>query len=138
MRYGHEDPDLPPIGRQPKVRYITPSKPNPWYGTIDGYAESEFAQVGGARFTLEQQYGLACRGLVADTVETITAKRQATDREMWWPAGQLPPVFAFECPVVGRHHDGRLRVISPSGTEKLIREDGWTSWPKTKPRRIWN
>ena len=137
MRYGHEDPNKPPVGRQPKIRRITPSRINPWYGTINGYSENELAQEGGEQFTLEQQHAIACRGLVADTVETITAKRQATGDEIWCPEGQLPSVFAFDCPVVGKHHDGRLRVIAPSGTEKLIRPDGWTSWPKTKRRVVW-
>ena len=139
MKYGHGDPDKEPLGRQPAVRYITPSKaPNPWYGSIVGYTADEWAQKGGDRFTLEQQHALACRGLNPDTVETMTVKRQATTQEVYWMPGELPEVYAFECPVVGHHKDGRPRVISPSGYEKIVRQDGWTTWPKTKLKRIWN
>ena len=139
MKFGHGDPNKVPLGRQPAIRYITPSKaPNPWYGTIVGYTTNAEAQEGGDRFTLEQQHALACRGLHADTVETMTVKRQASSEEVYWMPNTLPEVFAFECPVVGQHKDGRPRVIAPSGKEMIVRPDGWTKWPKTKLRRIWN
>ncbi len=122
-----------PSGRQPDVLHITPSKPNPWYGTI----------VPGEKFTAEQMAELAARRL--SCVEMITVRREATDREMYWPIGAWAPVYAFDCPVIGQRVekftiDGRQitlarpKVIAPNGEAKLIRADGWVRRPSRSPK----
>ena len=118
------------MGRQPAEARITPSKPNPWYGTITGGTREAGAIKGGSRFTAEQDRELARRG-IDDTVDVqaLTVRRSATMAEAWWPDTQPPPVFEFECPVIGTRADGRLVVISPAGDAKLVQPDGWTSAP---------
>ncbi len=137
MSWGRLDPDaMTPVGRQPALRVSTPSGPNPWHGTIIGYEVVGSAQVGGERFTGEQGRTLREMGLDPDTVEVITVRRQATPREWGNPdTGCLPDVFAFECPVVGRRRDGKIKVISPIGNLNWIESTGWTSPPKTTPHR---
>lgn len=103
------------VGRQPETPVIIPSKPNPWYGAI----------IDGSVFTREQLSELEKRDRDPATVERMTVRRNATDREMWWPNGSLPPVYEFECPVLGRRADGRVRVIAPNGFGKLVYSDGW-------------
>lgn len=105
------------IGRQPETPRIVPSRPNPWYGHI----------LTGHTFTVEQLQAVERGGLNPETIERITVRRNATDDEHWWPAGSLPPIFEFECPVLGHRIDGRVRVISPSGMVKLVFADGWTT-----------
>ena len=117
------DPNTPPIGRQPDRVHITPSRSQPWYGAI----------VTGRRFTRQQEAELIKLGADIATAEAITVKRQATGRELWWPTGQLPPVYAFECPVILRRADGRVKVITPSGERKLVRADGWAHPPRRNP-----
>jgi hypothetical protein len=112
------------LGRQPEVCYIIPSKPNAWYGAI----------VEGERFTRQQLAVLKQRSIDPETVEAITVTRNATTREYYWPAGSLAPVFQFECPVVHRRADGRVRVIAPIGDEVLVFADGWPTPPPTKRR----
>lgn len=112
------------VGRQPAVIYITPSQPNPWYGTI----------VEGQRFTAQQVYWLRVKGIDHETVEAMTVMRQATDREYYWGPGQQAPEFHFECPVLGRRADGRVKVMAPAGDVKLVFGDGWVRRPH-KPRR---
>lgn len=113
------------LGRQPAVLYITPSQPNPWYGGI----------TAGKRFTREQELALAHLGINPGDAEAITVKRQATDREYSWPMGQLPPEFHFECPVLHRRPDGRVKVLSPAGFAKIVFDDGWIRRPR-KARRF--
>jgi hypothetical protein len=112
------------LGRQPEVLHVTPSKPNAWYGTI----------VEGQRFTRQQLAVLERRSIDPAAVEAISVTRNATSREMYWPSGTVPPVFQFDCPVVHRRADGRVRVIAPNGEEKLVYADGWTT-PPPKTRR---
>jgi hypothetical protein len=113
------------LGRQPDVPHVIPSKPNAWYGTI----------VEGERFTRQQLAALARRGIDPATVDAITVTRNATIREMYWPLGSLPPVYQFECPVLGRQPDRRIRIIAPIGDEKLVYSDGWPTPPPIKRRR---
>ncbi len=100
------------LGRQPETLYITPSKPNPWYG---GYHE-------GDKLTAQQRCTLSTREIDQSKVEIVTVYRQATDREMWWPKGYglLPPLFAFDCPVLARMADGFVRVVTPNGEVKRV------------------
>lgn len=108
------------VGRQPEILQIIPSKPNPWYGTI----------VDGEPLTLEQLRTLDRMSLDPTNTKRVTVRRNATDWEMWWPIGNLPPVYEFECPLLRRRADDRLHVIAPDGTGKLVFADGWTT-----PRR---
>ena len=106
--------------RQPATVKWTPSRPSPWYG----------AARDGDRFTAQQIAALAGRGDSPDTCEAITVRRPASMEEMWWPIGQAAPVFEFDCPVVQRLADGRVKVIAPSGENKIVLGDGWVRRPK--------
>lgn len=117
------DPNTPPVGRQPATPVIIPSKRQPWYGAI----------IEGHRFTRQQENELIKLGADIATAEAMTVKRQATDREYCWPTSQLPPVFAFECPVLAKRADGRFKVIAPSGERKIVFADGWAHRPKRRP-----
>jgi hypothetical protein len=97
------DPNTPPVGRQQFIVTITPSKIFPWYGFIPGSqgnprsdtAMPDIYRVGGARFTSQQTGEMHKRRIDPAEVETITVKRQATDREIYCGVGRLPPVFAW-------------------------------------------
>ena len=139
------DPDaMEPIGRQPARCYVTPSKPYPWYGGIVGGKPNErtadlmadSAIVGGERFTRQQTVELINRRMDA-AGPTVLGKRQATDRELVCGPGQMPAVFAFECPVIRRRTDGAILVISPSGQALHVCADGWVKPPRRRPRAGW-
>ncbi len=132
MARPEHNPDTPPIGRQGHFD----TGPACWFGTILGGTKNRAAQEGGERFTREQLYELNARGLDPETVETMTVKRQATQDEIWFPRTSMPPVLAFECPVIGKHADGRPRVIAPNGTERIVQADGWNKRPRTRPERF--
>lgn len=103
-------------------RQITPSRVEYWAGTMED----------GDRFTAEQARAMDAMAIDPDTVETITVRRPATARELWWPCTEKAPLFEFNCPVIGPlRADGRVKVISPSGVPKLVFQDGWI----TKRRR---
>ncbi|KQM92202.1 hypothetical protein ASE70_14910 [Sphingomonas sp. Leaf22] len=105
----------PPMGRQPEVCHIIPSKPNPWYGGI----------VEGDPLTVQQRWAMTKRGMPAD-VETITVRRLAClIREVYAGSNAPRPYYEFQCPVQSRQKDGRIYVISPSGDRKLVQADGW-------------
>ncbi len=137
-----QDPNKPPIGRQPYHRKVTPSNPNPWYGTIEhgevvSQAAGPIAIAGGARFTSEQMHAMAVAGIRPDTAEVIQVRRQACKvNEICVPLGELPPVFAFDCPVLDLHGE-KVRVIAPSGQRKLIAQDGWALRPQVTARNMW-
>lgn len=139
MARPEHNPDTPPIGRQGYHCHWTPSgkAPSPWFGTIINGIKNRAAQEGGERFTREQLYELNARGLDPETVETMTVKRQATQDEVWFARTSMPPVFAFDCPVIGKGTEGRIRVIAPGGPTKLVQPDGWAKPPRTRPERIW-
>lgn len=101
-------------------RFITPSNIDPWGGAMQE----------GDRFTSEQVRDMQRRGIDPETVETLKVTRKATSRELWWPSGQPAPVFIFECPVLMRRLDGRVKVISPSGMAKLVYADGSIKKPR--------
>lgn len=105
--------------RQPEEVVLTPSNWSPWYGWCDA----------GQRFTRTQLYALKQAGRDPAAVETITVFREATQREMYWPKNQPPPVYQFDCPVTGRMRDGRVRVIAPSGEGKIVLGSGWVREP---------
>lgn len=132
----HHNPDTPPIGRQPVHIQIAPSKPYPWLGSIRGAVrnEADTAYVGGDRFTLEQQRELMKRGGDVPTAPALLVKRQASATELYFPAGQLPPVYAFECPIVGKRGE-KIQVIAPNGDLKLVAADGWAHRPYRNPMR---
>ena len=111
------------MGRQPAVIYIAPSKQQPWYGAI----------VPDQRFTAQQLAQLDKRGLDPATVGVLTVRRNATTSEMYWPLGSLPPVYAFDCPVI-THGADRVTVIAPDGSTRKVYPDGWTT-PPPKRRR---
>jgi len=136
VSYGLDPNRVEPIGRQPARRFCTPSKPNPWYGDIVGGTKVLHAEVGGERFTAQQAAALRERANDPLTIATITVKRQATLREAneaCWRVGELRPVFAFECPVIGRGRGGKLMVIAPAGDIKWIEGDGWAEPPSWRP-----
>ncbi|CAN5573501.1 hypothetical protein BH10PSE14_BH10PSE14_06330 [soil metagenome] len=110
--------------RQPATVKISPSNIYPWYGS----ARPE------DRFTGEQLRTLARMGLSEASVEVLRCKRAATDKEMWWPTGELPPVYEFDCPVLHPIRGDKVRVIAPSGAEATIGADGWVGSPP-KPKR---
>lgn len=131
MSWNRPDPDaVVPVGRQPALRYYRPSGPNPWHGSILGYEVANSAQIGGERFTTEQTETMREMGLDPAAVEAITVKRQATRREWGNPRiGELPDVFSFDCPVIGRRTDGKIKVIAPLGVAKWIEATGWVKPP---------
>jgi hypothetical protein len=106
------------LGRQPETLWITPSKPNPWYGSI----------TEGDALTVQQRDYLAKRQLDRAPL-TITVKRNATHREAWWPRGSVPPQYHFECPVLGRNGDGSVTIVAPAGFAQTVRADGWVGEP---------
>ncbi|MDQ2762169.1 MAG: hypothetical protein M3Y22_01320 [Pseudomonadota bacterium] len=134
MRGLHHDPDTPPVGRQPSRVQIAPSKSYPWYGSIRGGTSEKFGVTGGERFTTQQQAALIQQGRDILTAESLLVKRQANDNELCWALGDLPPVYAFECPVLGRRKDGKVKVVSPSGDVKHVLPDGWAHRPYRRPR----
>ncbi len=126
------------IGRQPYFVLVTPSKtPFPWYGCIVGGERTGFdghSITGGQRFTEQQVAQLIKRGWDVLTVDTMIVRRNSADAEIWCPIGQPRAVYEFECPIVHRRADGRVRVIAPSGAEALVEGDGWTT-PWKRPWR---
>lgn len=104
-------------GRQPKNAQITPSNWSPWYGSI----------IPDDPLTTQQRADLDKRRLPQDQPRMLVY-RQASSREMWWPDGGPPPVFEFECPIIGHRLD-KVRIIAPSGEAKLVQGDGWVSRP---------
>ena len=106
--------------RQPDKLVITPSGQSPWVG---------FPEAAGDRFTAAQAYWMRARGLDPAACEAITVFREATSREMYWGAGCAPPVFQFDCPVLGRRADGKVKVLAPSGEGKFVLANGWVRLP---------
>lgn len=115
-------------GRQPGILHMNPSRDYPWYGTYLGNREMS-----------EQQFnGLITANMPLVNPPTLTVRRNATDKEMWWGTNQFPPYFQFECPVIKSLADGRYKVISPSGAVKIVLKDGWVTRPgKRKSPSIW-
>lgn len=111
------------IGRQPQRVVIAPSRSYPWYGNA----------VADDPLTTQQRFELDKRRLPQDT-ERMTVYRQASQQEMYWPQGSAPPVFEFECPVLGRRAGGgrgidKIKVLAPNGEVKMVFPDGWVSRP---------
>ncbi len=115
------------VGRQPEVMYVTPSKPNIWYGMV----------VADQRFTTQQSAKLIELGRDPVTAEAIAVKRNATDREFYWNNRQLPPYFEMMCPVLARRADGKIKVIAPSGGFTFVRPDGWAGAPGRARERFY-
>lgn len=113
--------------RQPDMLVITPSNQSPWVGHVDAPDD---------RFTRAQLYQMGQRGMVPETVEAITVYREATSREMWWPTGAPAPVFQFDCPVLERRRDGKVKVMAPSGEGKFVLANGWVREPSRRNRHI--
>lgn len=107
------NPDI--LGRQPNPCFITPSNPNPWYGTI----------VAGRTLTAQQEAALNKAGVDPAVCECILVTRNATHREAWWPKTSPAPQFQFPCPIVSRRRDGRINIISPSGLPAIVDADGF-------------
>ncbi|TCP91862.1 hypothetical protein C8J42_103554 [Sphingomonas sp. PP-CE-1A-559] len=122
------------IGRQPAAWLVTPSKtPYAWYGTIEDGEKVGFGGhsiKGGRRFTNEQARECMSRGLDVLTAPAMTVRRNVGILELSLGTFRPLPVYEFECPIIRKLADGRVRVIAPSGAEKLVEGDGWTS-----PRR---
>ena len=130
------NPDTPPVGRQPSSYKVTPSKAgNPWYGSIVDGTREHLGVTGGRRFTIEQERALIGMGMDPLMVPVLVVKRQAMPEELSWPFLQLPPVYAFECPVIGKTVD-RIRVIAPSGAKKLVLDSGWIHHPYRDPFKL--
>lgn len=119
------------IGRQPASWLVTPSKsPYPWYGTIEDGEKTGFdghSIKGGRRFTNEQARECMSRGLDVLTAPAMTVRRNVGLLELSLGTIRPVPVYEFECPIIRKLADGRVRVIAPSGVEKLVEADGWTS-----------
>lgn len=107
------------LGRQPGLQLVTPSKPNPWFGTA---AE-------GDRYTVQQLHEMARLKLDPEVVESILVKRLSSYKENWWPKGGLTPFYQFECPVLGRLRDGRVKILAPAGLPMIVFGDGWATRP---------
>jgi len=126
------------LGRQPVKIHWTPSKPlSPWCGAIRGGHKTGFGDhsiAGGDRFTEQQVEGLISRGIDILTAPAMTVQRNAPDADIASGTG-LPGVYQFECPIISRRADGRVRVIAPDGSERNVEADGWTS-PRRSRRRI--
>jgi len=101
--------------RQPERITITPSSPCDWHGgwEADG------------RMTWQQRAALERAGLDPARVEWLTVRRRASVAEMYWPMGQDAPLFEMPCPVIQRLADGRVKVISPAGINRIVQGDGW-------------
>ncbi|WP_454280547.1 hypothetical protein [Sphingomonas sp. Marseille-Q8236] len=131
------DPNLPPIGRQPMVRRKAPSVRTPWYGDIAGYQIVDGAQVGGERWTTEQQAALIERGMDLLTCPAMFVRRQSVGEEVCPTLGDLPAVYEFECPVIGKGQRGKakskIKVIAPDGQPSLVHADGWAHFPRRRP-----
>ncbi len=126
------------IGRQPATFLITPSKRRPaWYGTIDGGEKTGFGGhsiIGGQRFTNEQARECISRGLDVLTAPAMTVRRNVGMLELCLGTRGIPPVYEFQCPIIRKLADGRVRVIAPSGAEKIVEGDGWTSPDRSRRR----
>lgn len=115
--------------RQPAQILITPSSPCDWYGGWDA----------DGRMTWQQRGALERGGLDPAAVEWITVRRNATMAEMWWPTGYPAPVFEMPCPVIQRLADGRVKIVSPAGINRIVQPDGWItrrqSWANAQQER---
>lgn len=127
------DPNLPPVGRQPSVRQVSPSVRTPWYGNVVGYRNVDGIQVGGERWTTQQAAAILQRGLDPLTCEAMEVRRQAVNAEIWIPVGDLPAVFAFDCPIIQRMASGKVKVIAPDGQPKIVFANGWGHHPIRRP-----
>ena len=74
---------------------------------------------------------LISRGIDVLTAPAMKVQRNAADHEIYSGLG-LPAVYQFECPILSTRADGRVRVISPSGGEKLVEADGWTTAQRSR------
>ncbi|WP_245653601.1 hypothetical protein [Sphingomonas pituitosa] len=114
--------------RQPSNLVITPSNQSPWVGWLN---------APGDRFTRAQLGAMKANNIDPNThAFIITVFREATMREMWWPRGDAPPVFQFDCPVMSVTSDGRYRVIAPSGDVKIVLANGWVKMPSRPNRHL--
>lgn len=114
--------------RQPAQLVVTPSNQSPWVGWLN---------APGDRFTRAQLGAMKANNIDPDTHKRfVTVFREATTREMWWPRGDAPPVFQFDCPVMSETADGRLRVIAPSGDVKIVLANGWVKIPSRPNRHL--
>lgn len=118
-----------PLGLpQPEIANYRPSKTTLWYGDRDGVDQ----------LTKQQRHACAMRGVDADDAERQTVRRYASQEEHYWPVCSwnpkaLPrPFFEFQCPILQRRADGRIKVIAPNGDAALVREDGWALPNQTK------
>lgn len=131
------DPNTTPIGRQPSIRRVAPSVRTPWYGDIIGYRDVAGAQVGGERWTRQQVTALMQRGLDPLTCQSMKVRRQSVGEEVCTPLNELPAVYEFECPVIGKGQRGaaasKIRVIAPDGQPSLVHPDGWAHHPRRRP-----
>jgi hypothetical protein len=59
--------------------------------------------------------------------------------EMYWPEGQKAPIFEMPCPIVQRLTDGRVKIVSPAGINRIVQADGWitrrASWANSQSNR---
>lgn len=116
--------------RQPPASVIAPSNQSPWVGRVERADD---------RFTTTQLYYMARLGRTADEPgECITVFREATQREMYWARGEAPPVYQFDCPVIGRRRDGKVHVIAPGGDKKWVFRNGWVDQPHHLNRHLLN
>jgi len=84
----------------------------------------------GARYSDAQLYEMVVRGLSPDTAEAIRVMRPASRDETWWGVDLPAPIHEYDCPVLGRRADGRIKILAPAGIAKLVLADGWTHHPK--------
>lgn len=114
--------------RQPEILpVLAPSKIPLWYGWA---AE-------GDRFTFSQRQTMEADGIDPETVDVIHCRRAANDREVYVSFGQMPPIYEFDCPIIGWGRTGKVKVISPSGLSAFVRSDGWVGSPAKPRERGW-
>ena len=98
----------------PETMHFTPSRHNPWRSP----------KATGARFTYHQLRVMEGLGMDPATVEVVTCRSKATQREFWIPLNTEAPVYVFDCPIIGERPNGRRIVIAPAGDRKIIHESG--------------
>lgn len=118
------------LGRRPATIRWTPSKPIPWWAAV--WQE-------GRRFTAEQEQALIALGRDPVTAEALEVVREidlyADEAGGVLRIGELRPVYAFDCPVIGKGAAGKVRVIGPNGKPRDVQPDGWANKPHPKPYR---
>lgn len=110
----------PPV-LQPANFRVTPSKPvNPWCSQW----------LAGDHYSRHQRAVMQRDRIDPETVGFIRVKRSAVQTETWFPKGYPAPVHEYDCPILQRRLDGKLRILSPAGVPVIVLDDGWVAVPR--------